>query len=691
MSSRRTFIRRFLQGAGCFAVAAHLPGFPTLSAAGLDRPGQYHFPHGLASGDPTPSSVVLWTRVTPTSDARPDAIPLIVQVAPSPDFAHVVAEQQLVANASDDFTVRVLVHDLAPDTRYFYRFLAAGDVSALTGRTRTAPRPDSDRAIRFAFASCQSYEGGFYSAYRTLIEEDKAAAPEEQLDFVLHLGDYIYEVQGYGGARHLPDFPSGGATMDDDVDWARRHAVTLADYRHLYKTYLTDPDLREARARWPFLVTWDDHEFSDDCWQGMATFTPEGEPAQERKVAANQAWFEYIPALLTGSPSVGDVPSQAADFEPVEVENAPLTDFDDHGLSREPNNLAAIESLTIYRSFRWGQHVALVLTDTRSYRSAHPVPGPMGVEISGNARYIAPLPLVQALDAGRTFENGQPPETITLGAQEVPNVRRDAPPGTMLGAQQKQWLKGVLQASDATWKLLGTSVPLMPMRLDLDQIDPDAVPAAFTIDTWEGYPSEREELLGFMAEAGMTNIVSLAGDNHNSFAGYLARSYEEDTLEPIGAEFSVCGISSTSVWQAMEGIVAPGEPFRPLVALDRPGAPPLEALNMTFRHGTRASATLTETGGNLEAAIAQRNPDQNPHLTYVDSNAYGFARLEVTGERAACTFTTIAPPVEQTNGAGATVLRRVRHTLPAWTADDEPLLQGPTIEGTPPFPMGQTA
>ncbi|NBB99867.1 MAG: hypothetical protein GVY15_03280, partial [Bacteroidetes bacterium] len=230
-----------------------------------------------------------------------------------------------------------------------------------------------------------------------------------------------------------------------------------------------------------------------------------------------------------------------------------------------------------------------------------------------------------------------------------------------------------------------------PMRLDLDQIDPDAVPAAFTIDTWEGYPSEREELLAFMAEAGLTNIVSLAGDNHNSFAGYLARSYEEDTLEPMGAEFSVCGISSTSVWKAMEGIVAQGEPFRPLVALDRPDAPPLEALNLTFRHGTRASATLAETGGNLEAAIAQRNPAQNPHLTYVDSNAYGFARLEVTGDRTTCTFTTIAPPVQQPNGAGATVLRRVRHTLPTWAAGDAPSLQGPTIEGTPPFPMGQTA
>jgi len=726
--SRRDFLRQFLAGAGCFAVPAGT--FGTLSllsgcggdaapegaggrgapdgAGGGRRLSPQRFPQGVASGDPTPDTVVLWTRVAgegqgPAGHGPVGTVELLLEVARDPDFSELVASRSVEAGPETDGTVRVLVHELDADTRYWYRFSTAAGEASRTGRTRTAPTPESDRPVALAFASCQGYEGGWFGAWRTLLNEDEAAPEREQLDFVLHLGDFVYEALGYGAARRVPPFPSGGGQLGDEVEWAGSYAVTVEDYRHLWKTYLADPDLQAARARWPFVVTWDDHEFSDDSWQGMATFTVPPAPAQERKVAANRAWFEFVPAFLTGNPGTSGVPSAARDFAPVEVRNAPLpaSSRDDAGFYREPNNVAAVESLTIYRAFRWGRHVELVVTDTRSYRSEHCIPGELNVELSGNARYISPLPLVELLDAGREANGGNPPAEIPLGDQVIPNPRRDAPRGTMLGVEQKAWFLETLERSDATWKLWANSVPAMPLRLDLDRLDPEAgVPTVFTIDTWEGYPSERAELLQFIATRRIRNVLSLAGDNHNNFAGLLAPSIEASSPEElearaVAAEFSVCGISSPSVFRGVSGVVADDDPFRAMVVFDATrfggSRPDVEALNLTFRHGTLASARLAETGS-LEAAMEARNPAQNPHLRYVDSRANGFAVLRVEAGEARAQLVTVEEPLEDRGLAGARVLRRARFRVLADAGGPglapRTRLDGPEIEGEPPFPLG---
>lgn len=731
--TRRAFIETFLKGAGCFALpAGTFAGLSTLAGCtdgvpgrgsagsgtgagsdagpGMDPGGtrpELCFPQGVASGDPTPDTVVLWTRAVPSGESPPpgtDGVDLLLEVALDPDFARIVGTRTVLVDETTDWTVRVIVHDLEPDTRYWYRFSGGGSTS-MEGRTRTAPPADSDRPVKLAFVSCQSYEGGFYGAWRRLILDDEAASEEEQIDVVLHLGDYIYEALGYGAARRVEAFPSGGGSLGEEVDWASGYAVTLDDYRHLWKTYLADPDMMAARARWPFVVTWDDHEFSDDAWQGMATFTVPPEPAQERKVAANRAWFEFVPAFLTGHPGTAGVPSEARDFEMVEVVNAPLRDRDEHGFYREPNNLAAVNSMTIYRSFRWGRHAELVVTDTRSYRSEHPVPGELNTEISGSARYISPLPLVEILDAGREANGGSPPERIPLGEMEIPNPRREAPPGTMLGPAQKSWFKETLRRSDATWKLWGNSVPAMPMRLDLDQIDPAASPTVFTIDTWEGYPSERAELLRFLREEGIRNVISLAGDNHNNFAGLLQEGFGSTGSEgPVGShspgpipavatEFAVCGISSPSVFRGVASVVAPDDPFRALVVFDATrfggNEREVEALNLTFLHGCAASVTLAETG-DLALAMRRRNPFQNPHLRYVDSRANGYATIRVSGSEARAELVTVEEPLEDRGLEGARVLRRARFRVPL---DDgrgprpEARLEGPELDGVPPFPL----
>jgi len=688
MHTRKEFIKLFAKGVGCFSVAATLPSVSRPKSIDNDA-RQILFPQGLASGDPTPDSVVLWTRAI--DDKNPDtAVNVTAQISKTADFSVLVAEKECLAAPDSDFTVRLIVHELEPDTRYYYRFVTGSDSADIIGRTRTAPHPDADRQVNLAFASCQSYEGGYYHAYRELINRDNEADESEKIDFVLHLGDYIYETLGYGTARKLPAFPSGGGQLDESVDWARSFAVTLDDYRHLYKHYLMDPDLKEARARWPFVITWDDHEFTDDSWQGMATYTTPDTPSQTRKLAANRAWFEYIPAFLTGLEEKTDREQHASDFSDADVQDAELHSFDEFGFSREENNVKAIESLTIYRSFRWGKHLDMIVPDTRSYRTRHPVPGEIALEISGNARYVAPVELVKISDAGSTYNNGNPPDPIEIGGQKIPNLRKNDPPGSMLGARQKEWLKNTLSYSNATWKVCGSSVPMMPMRMDLNETDPEASEVIFTTDTWEGYIMEREELMNFLKENRIDNFVSLAGDNHNSFAGILSDDFEQENPQVVGAEFSICGVSSTSVFNALVNIVQEDAPLRPLVTFDsrRTGGdnPQVENLNTTFLWGAR-SAIAAARGGGTEEIRKERNPNQNPHLRYVDSNAYGIGIVRVDGESVRTELITIKPPTSPDFDRETGVLRRAHFKFPVRNGDTVHDLKVEAIEGVKPFPL----
>jgi len=689
--SRKDFIRLFTKGVGCFAVAATLPYTPGVSKVlATVNARQVHFPQGLASGDPTDSTVVLWTRAVRTNGST-DAVPVKLLVSEDENFSRIVAEKGAVAEADADFTVRIIVYDLKPDTRYFYKFESLGAETDITGRTRTAPRSADRKKVKIAFASCQSFEGGYYSAYRRLIDEDKKLPDEEQIDFVLHLGDYIYETLGYGTARKLPDFPSGGGQLGEGVEWAHTFAQTLEDYRHLYNHYHMDPDLKEARARWPFIVTWDDHEFTDDSWQGVATYTTPNEPNQSRKFASNRAWFEHIPAFLTGLGDATGVEQPAHDLVMKEVVDAPLELFDDHGFNMESNNVKAVDSLRIYRKLNWGKNVDLIVSDTRSYRSKHPVPGQIALEISGNARYIAPVELVKISDAGREWNNGNPPEFIQLGENRIPNLRKDSPRGTMLGPDQKNWVKQMLKESDAVWKVFASSVPMMPMRLDLNQVNPEAANAIFTTDTWEGYLSEREELLKFLKDEGIDNFISLAGDNHNSFAGVLKDDFESPNAVNVGAEFTVCGISSTSVFHALTAIIGEDDPMRPVVTFDsRPHGgtnPSVENLNTSFMWGTQAAIGAARTGSG-DKVNEMRNPTQNPHLRYVDSAAYGIAVVEFDEKHAKCDFIVIAMPGAKEPADGV-FRRRATLEIPVrnGSEDDNYDLKITSIEGTPPFPL----
>ncbi|ALG86177.1 alkaline phosphatase D family protein [Gordonia phthalatica] len=276
-------------GAGALAI-----GVPTAVGSGDARgttPSKVAFAHGVASGDPLPGGVIIWTRITPTADATPGsgrgaASSVAWEVSSDKGFGSIVASGAVSTDASRDHTVKVDVSGLAPRTLYWYRFRvtggpAAGAVSPI-GRTRTAPASDADVAnVKFGVVSCSNWEAGYFASYRHL-------AKRTELDAVVHLGDYIYE---YGAGEY------GGKTGPVRTHKPAHDIVSLADYRIRHGQYKTDPDLAKLHAVHPFIVTWDDHETADNSYRsGAENHNPRTQGAwAARKANADQAYYEWMP------------------------------------------------------------------------------------------------------------------------------------------------------------------------------------------------------------------------------------------------------------------------------------------------------------------------------------------------------------------------------------------------------------
>ncbi len=511
--------REFLRGLVVVVAASPLPACssdngteePTGPTYNTDPTLQAKtFPQSIASGDPSPDSVILWTRAVP--DAGTGAVTVSYEVATDRKFGRMVASGEMSVDDAADHTLRIKVTGLSPYKVYYYRFVVDG-LSTKTGRTKTAPRADQDVAVKFGFASCQDYVGRYYHSWKALAEQEPA------LDFVLFLGDYIYETNGD------PDFqssssdrqiviPDGIPLLDpvDDPEQKVKAASSLEDYRGLYRQYRSDENLQRAHELYPFISIWDDHEFANDCWQDNATdFNEEKGPEKEpeRRHAASQAWFEYQPADVTFDPS-GAFP----------------------------------DDIKIYRSIRYGKHVELFLTDQRSYRSDHVIPeGAFGSDKPAGA----PADLPTYSDAGKLGQYS------ALGSRNfVKKVGFDPIEAfvhpTMLGDTQKAWLVGGITGSDATWKIWGNETQLVQMLID---ISPFNVPTLFkgvyyfTVDQWDGFRTERAEILGQLAN--VENLVALTGDIHAFYAGELHVDFDNPGAKPMGVEYITAGISSSPV------------------------------------------------------------------------------------------------------------------------------------------------
>lgn len=314
-SSMQAHARRtFLKGGAAVLVTAAVAGVAARPAF-AQPPATYPFTLGVASGDPTPDGVTLWTRLAPeplTPDGGMPPADVLVnwQVATEENFADPVRAGSVRASATGAHSVHVDVSGLAPDRVYFYRFRAGQHLSR-TGRTQTFPAiGTSVTSLRFAAFSCQNFPAGFYNAYRHAATQD--------LDLMIHLGDYIYE--GAGGLH-----PPAGI--------ARRHAPfkvarSLDDYRVRHAQYRTDPDLQNAHAAAPFLVVPDDHEVVNN--QNERT-------AAQRKANAYQAYWEHMPLRASARPQGPSMP--------------------------------------LFRTLEYGDLAAFDMLDTRQYRSVQ-VNGP---------------------------------------------------------------------------------------------------------------------------------------------------------------------------------------------------------------------------------------------------------------------------------------------------------------------------
>ncbi len=647
------------------------------------------FPEGVASGDPDPSSVLLWTRCSPGVQH------VTTEVAEDPAFQKVVAIAHASVSADSDWTCRVLAGGLRPSTVYWYRFTDPEGHGSRIGRTITAPDEHDTRAVRFAFVSCQNANQGAQNAYRRMIFEDERAPKHDQLEFVLHLGDFIYEIVWYPEDR-----PQGmyDRRLRDIVRYKTGEKIhdfhiptTVDDYRAIYRAYLHDPDLQDARARWPFVNMWDNHEFSWLGWQALQVFDGVTRPAQTRKVAANQAFFEYQPARMA-RPGGDSLDS----FHPPQVVDTPVLAFDRHGLGEERNNLLAINSLKGYRALRWGRNVELIVTDQRSYRSEDPL-GRSEADAFNSSDFpeFVPEEAIEILDAGRTYNGGQPPATIRYGAREIPNFQKEAPPQAILGFEQKQWFLERLKSSNATWKVWGNTTATLEMRADPQNLPPNltrpwpvAAYAGFANGDHSNAYVERAEIYDFVRDHGITGFATIAGDRHSFWAGLAAKALPPRPFEPVGIAFVTSSISAPGEIEAIEHVFPKEHPLRPLfLGQASTDNTPQPTLNLMLRHGVGSCLEYAKTG-DIKKANAAANPLLSPHLSFVDMGGHGYSVVRATSAHFETEFVCIPRPLERSTSANGGPLRyRVRCRSKLWNPSESPRIEASLLEGDARFSM----
>jgi alkaline phosphatase D len=642
------------------------------------------YPQGVASGDPASDSVILWTRRPPTEASA--APRLTAEIASDRSFRRIVARATAELSEAADWTCRILVAGLEPRREYWYRFFDEYGFASRVGRTLTAPADDDARPVRFSFVSCQDPTQGALNAYRRMIFEDERAPPEERLFFVLHFGDFIYEVVWY--PEDQPDGVLQGRRLRDLVRYPHGEKmrnfhlpVSLEDYRTAYRAYLQDPDLQDARARWPFVAVWDNHEFSWQGWQSQQAFGAVVRPAQTKKVAANQAWFEYQPARVVKSGG-----SSLDRFEAPNVRDAPIETFDALGLGTEPNNLAAVRSLRIYRTLRLGRNAEIILTDNHSFRS----PPPNADDFTPDAfRWMNPQEAMEILDSGRAYNDGRPPDTIRYGDDEKPNPAKNAPPQSMLGAEQKAWFLDRLKQTTAPWKIWGHSFGTLDWRTDIQNL-PSGIAAA----AWPGmgygwfnggFFLERAEILDTVRDEGIAGFAVIAGDKHSFWAGLLSKTLPPRAFEPQGVEFITGSVSAPGLFEVAEQRIPKDDKLRALFLHDRADGSVASAMNVTMRHGVRSALKLAERG-DIAAALAERNPDVAPHIRFADLGGHGYATVRVSERLLETEFVCIPRPLERSEANdGGPLLYRVRHSVPLWAPGEAPEMRQEILEGEAPL------
>ena len=489
---------------------------------GFTLPEWAPFYHGVASGDPLADRVIIWTRVTPDSTVM-GPVDVDWRLATDPELEDVIATGVVTTDSDRDYTVKVDVTGLAPGTTYYYGFTALGR-NSLTGKTKTTPTGTTATHLKFGVVSCANYQAGYFNAYGSL-------AARTDLDAVIHLGDYIYEYANF-------EYGSDQVWDERQVD-PGGEILSLPDYRNRYATYRLDTQLVRLHQQHPMIAVWDDHESANDAYvDGAENHDPATEGSwTERKAIARQVYFEWMP--------IRDTPQER-----------------------------------IYRSFRYGDLVDLIMLDTR---------------LEGRDEQPASI-----LDP-------------TL----------NDPDRTILGVAQKQWLLDQLAQSTARWKLIGQQVVFSEFNVGWAAAVTGGTYAAtesIFLDIWDGYPAERSAIVDFLADNEIDNVVLLTGDFHSSFAFDVADPPVNVQLDTLEDETVVPFYLPVANYDPATGAGSRAVEF---------ATPSVTSAN--FDENTNVFvAQIFQNQLNTPLTIGGQNVgNPNPHLKYADLIRHGYYVLDV--------------------------------------------------------------
>jgi alkaline phosphatase D len=300
---------------------------------------------------------------------------------------------------------------------------------------------------------------------------------------------------------------------------------------------------------------------------------------------------------------------------------------------------------------------------------------------------VVPRELMEIIDGGRDYDGGRPPETITIGDKSAPNFRQAEPPYTMLGREQKAWLKDRLTASTATWKIWGATKGTLEMRTD-----PQNLPDGLAAMKWPGKDfgifggadmsgafSERAEIYDLVRDRKISGFVTVSGDRHSFWAGYAAPELPPHGFAPVGLSFITGSVSAPGMAESAESYKE--FPLRPLFVRKAEGLAPEATINLTLRRGVR-SALEYAASGDIDKARALTNPDVAPHLEFVDMAGHGYSVVTAAPEAIETEFVCIVRPVTRaTTSDGGPLRYRVSHRARLWQPGTPPKLEQRLLEG----------
>ena len=499
--SRRNFLILTAKGAGAAVVSYGLMGCATDDNDDTQTNNSISFNHGIASGDPLTDAIILWTRLTPSSDGE---VTVSWEIALDQAFTQLVSTGNTTTNAARDYTVKVDAIGLSASTTYYYRFISNGTTSSI-GTTKTLP-DGSPESVKLAVLSCANYPAGFFNVYNL-------AAQQDDLDAILHLGDYIYE---YGRGEYGSD---NAETLDRQVLPATE-LFSLSDYRTRYAQYHSDPDLQLLHSKVPFITVWDDHEVADDTWNDGAGNHNEGEGNfEDRKLSALQAYFEWLPIRPWSEGNYAEIYRQFSFGDLVD-----LYMLDTRVLAREKQ--------LDYADYFDGS----VLFDETTFNQ----------DLYETERTMLGTEQLQWLKDSVSVNNGRWQllgQQVLMGAMKLPGAvalnAMSTTDYTELGTLAL--LAGRIKAGDSSI----TFDEQTYYEANADKLTADALSLLsfpelpYNLDAWDGYATERDKILSIFNDASK-NLVVVAGDTHNAWANELSNSDHKI----VGVEFATASISS---------------------------------------------------------------------------------------------------------------------------------------------------